>query len=90
MKRKNKLGFPGALDPDFFYPSKEQTNAMVWCINHNIIVGPVVVGKDKLKIEVKEPNKKSLSPNVYNHYEYYCQTYIIYQHLHEKYKNYKF
>ena len=90
MKKKNKLGFPGVLDPDYFFPTKKQTDAMLWCIRNEIIVAPNPVGNYKLRIEVREPNKKSVSPKTYDHYEYHCQSYIIYEHLYEKYKNYKF
>jgi len=75
-----------------FYRSEKEFEAMKWCINHGITIGPLAADKgstnpNNFYIDIKIQGKVNRSPQTFKAQEVWSQIYKYYLHYYEKYRD---
>jgi len=66
--------------------TKKHYKAIQWCFGNDIFVSPMP-RKSGIYIEIKEKNKKIISPNHYSQKELQKKIWELYLYLYEKYNH---
>lgn len=74
-----------------YYRSEYEFDAMRWCINRDIKIGPMAAeggeAPNKFKIDITIKGQRSQSPEIYLAKEVWPQIYKYYIYYYEKYRN---
>jgi hypothetical protein len=70
-----------------YTPTKEEAEAMRWCIRNKIYITPVAIRESRWTIEILNNSKTSTDPNNYKKLDIWIKMYEYYKYYYEKYEN---